>query len=76
MQDSVKFGWKTTEPEHDWKVMVENIQDHIGSLNWGYRQALTDKGVKYLNGLATFTDPHTLKVGGYWTPLLRNSRIK
>ena len=42
--------------------MVGNIQDHIGSLNWGYRQALADKGVKYMNGLATFTDPHTLKV--------------
>ena len=42
--------------------MRENIQDHIGSLNWGYRQALSDKNVKYLNALATFVDPHTVKV--------------
>ena len=29
--------------------MVDGIQSYIGSLNWGYRVALRDKGVKYLN---------------------------
>ena len=42
--------------------MVEGIQNHIGSLNWGYRSALGDKGVKYINGKAEFMDPHTIKV--------------
>ena len=42
--------------------MVEGIQNHIGSLNWGYRSALGDKGVKYINGRASFIDPHTIKV--------------
>jgi hypothetical protein len=42
--------------------MVEGIQDHIGSLNWGYRVALRDKNVKYINALATLEDAHTIKV--------------
>jgi len=42
--------------------MVSHIQDHIGSLNWGYRTALQDKGIKYLNALGTFIDDHTVKV--------------
>ena len=47
---------------HKWSTMVEGIQNHIGSLNWGYRSALGDKGVKYINGKAEFMDPHTIKV--------------
>ncbi len=63
LKDSTYFGWKLAEgTDHSWDTMVGNIQDHIGSLNWGYRQALVDKGVKYLNGLGTFVDPHTLQV--------------
>ena len=42
--------------------MVEGIQAHIGSLNWGYRVALREKKVNYLNAFAEFVDPHTLKV--------------
>lgn len=42
--------------------MVEGIQNHIGSLNWGYRVALREKKVDYLNAYATFVDEHTLKV--------------
>ncbi len=45
----------------DWPAMVQAVQDHIGSLNWGYRVALRDKGVKYLNEYATFVDAHTIK---------------
>lgn len=42
--------------------MVEGIQAHIGSLNWGYRVALREKKVNYLNAYAEFVDAHTLKV--------------
>ena len=41
---------------------MDAIQNHIGSLNWGYRVALRDKGVKYINAKAEFLDPHTVKV--------------
>ena len=41
--------------------MVQAVQDHIGSLNWGYRVSLREKSVTYLNEYATFVDDHTLK---------------
>ncbi|KAK7063284.1 thioredoxin reductase [Halocaridina rubra] len=62
LKDSREYGWATPESvSHDWSKMVEGIQNHIGSLNWGYRVALRDKKINYLNAYATFTDPHTLK---------------
>ena len=30
----------------DWEKLVTAVQDHIGSLNWGYRVALREKSVK------------------------------
>ena len=41
--------------------MVESVQNHIGSLNWGYRVALREKNVKYLNAYASFVDQNTIK---------------
>ncbi|KAK4312844.1 hypothetical protein Pmani_015761 [Petrolisthes manimaculis] len=62
LKDSREYGWDTPETvTHDWGRMVEAIQNHIGSLNWGYRVALREKKVDYLNAYATFTDPHTIK---------------
>ncbi len=40
--------------------MKNNIQDYIGSLNWGYRVQLRDKNVEYINALGEFLDPHRL----------------
>lgn len=62
-QESASFGWPETEKKEsvDWAKMVEGVQNHIGSLNWGYRVALRDKKVKYLNEYASFVDTHTLK---------------
>ena len=42
--------------------MVEAIQDHVRSLNWGYKVQLRQKKVKYYNKLASFVDKHTLKL--------------
>lgn len=62
LKDSREYGWQTPESiTHDWNKMVEGIQNHIGSLNWGYRVALRDKKVDYLNAYATFVDDHTMK---------------
>lgn len=41
--------------------MVEEVQNHIGGLNWGYRVALREKNVTYLNEYATFVDKNTIK---------------
>ena len=34
--------------------MVGAVQDHIGSLNWGYRTRLRTDGVKYINEFGSF----------------------
>ena len=65
LEDSRHYGWDVPEGVgHKWEKMVENIQAHIASLNWGYRTALRKKSVKYLNALTEFVDPHTIKVRG------------
>merc|ERR1719431_2114071 len=47
--------------QHNWSKMVEEVQNHIGGLNWGYRVALREKEVTYLNEYAEFQDKNTLK---------------
>lgn len=62
LHDARTFGWDL--PEHatnSWETLRQGIQDHIGSLNFGYRVSLRDKGVTYKNTLASFIDAHTLK---------------
>lgn len=41
---------------------MEGIQNYIGSLNWGYRVALKEANVTYLNEYAEFVDANTIKV--------------
>lgn len=61
LEDSRSYGWKTPiHIPHEWSSLVEAVQNHIGSLNWGYRVQLRDKKVDYINAFAKFTDPHTL----------------
>ncbi|XP_015284849.1 PREDICTED: thioredoxin reductase 3 isoform X2 [Gekko japonicus] len=62
LQDSRKFGWEYEEQvKHNWETMVEAIQNYIGSLNWGYRVALREKSVTYLNAYGEFVGPHKIK---------------
>jgi thioredoxin reductase (NADPH) len=61
VHDAKSFGWNVGEPTHDWGTMVSNVQDHIGSLNWGYKVQLRDKGVTYKNEFAKFMDAHTVE---------------
>lgn len=44
LRDSRNYGWNVEETiKHDWERMTEAVQNHIGSLNWGYRVALREK---------------------------------
>ncbi|GAB6033466.1 thioredoxin reductase [Chamberlinius hualienensis] len=63
LHDAKLFGWKVspTEVGHDWETMKDNVQAHIGSLNWGYRVQLREKNVTYVNAYAEFIDAHTIK---------------
>ena len=64
VKDAKSFGWGVDRAQvnHDWAAMVTEIQNHIGGLNWGYRVALREKQVTYLNAYAEFMDKNTLKV--------------
>ncbi|XP_068598034.1 thioredoxin reductase 3 [Brachionichthys hirsutus] len=62
MKDARKFGWEFDESvKHNWETMKTAVNDHIGSLNWGYRVALRDKKVEYGNAFAEFIEPHKVK---------------
>ncbi|XP_056384103.1 LOW QUALITY PROTEIN: thioredoxin reductase 3 [Hyla sarda] len=62
LKDSRKFGWEYDEQvKHNWETMRDNIQNYIGSLNWGYRVALRDKNVRYENAYGEFVEPHKIK---------------
>jgi thioredoxin reductase (NADPH) len=42
--------------------MVNNVQKHIKSLNWGYKTDVTKLKIKYFNAYASFLDDHTVQV--------------
>jgi len=62
LHDAAEFGWQLGDKmPHDWNKMKNAVQDHIGSLNWGYRVQLRDKKVTYTNAYAKIVDKHTIK---------------
>lgn len=62
MKDAESFGWELSKPAHKWETLVENVQMHISSLNFGYRSELMSNSVKYYNAYATFTSANTLSL--------------
>merc|ERR1711964_278503 len=62
LEDARKFGWEVSENvKHNWETMIQAIQDHIGSLNWGYRVQLRTQNVEYKNSYGELLDAHTIK---------------
>ncbi|GFO23223.1 thioredoxin reductase 1 [Plakobranchus ocellatus] len=62
IDDAKHYGWNVPDQvSHNWETMKNAIQDHIGSLNWGYRVQLRDKKVNYVNAYAEIVDKHTIK---------------
>eukprot|EP00002_Diphylleia_rotans_P005489 TRINITY_DN1463_c0_g1_i6.p1 TRINITY_DN1463_c0_g1~~TRINITY_DN1463_c0_g1_i6.p1 ORF type:complete len:573 (+),score=111.19 TRINITY_DN1463_c0_g1_i6:101-1819(+) len=61
IHDSTFYGWNVAEKKHDWATLVQNVQDHIGSLNFGYVVELREATVKYINAYAQFTGPHSVE---------------
>ncbi|ERE88878.1 thioredoxin reductase 1 [Cricetulus griseus] len=62
LKDSRNYGWKVEDTvKHDWEKMTESVQNHIGSLNWGYRVALREKKVYYENAYGKFIGSHKIK---------------
>lgn len=62
LKDSRAYGWQYDEQvKHNWEIMVEAVQNYIGSLNWGYRLSLREKSVTYQNSYGEFVEPHKIK---------------
>uniref|UniRef100_A0A2K6MCW9 thioredoxin-disulfide reductase (NADPH) n=1 Tax=Rhinopithecus bieti TaxID=61621 RepID=A0A2K6MCW9_RHIBE len=60
--DSRKFGWEYDQQvKHKWETMTKAIQNHISSLNWGYRLSLREKAVAYVNSYGEFVEHHKIK---------------
>ena len=60
--DAAALGWHIPSVSNDWPMMVSRIQETIYSLDSGYRKALRDKSVKYINALRSFKDAHTMNL--------------
>jgi len=63
IKDAKEYGWDIGEaaPKHKWEQMVEAVQMHVKSLNFGYRAELMSESVKYFNAYATFVDAKTVE---------------
>jgi pyruvate/2-oxoglutarate dehydrogenase complex dihydrolipoamide dehydrogenase (E3) component len=48
LRDAKAYGWEMPENgvQHNWENLVSGVQDHIGSINWGYKTALNKEKVK------------------------------
>lgn len=46
-EDAKKFGWTIPEGRitFNWQELIKGVQDHIASLNWGYRVQLRERSV-------------------------------
>ncbi|GAB65812.1 thioredoxin reductase 2, partial [Plasmodium cynomolgi strain B] len=58
--DSTPYGWSCNDLSHSWVKLVTTVQSHIRSLNFSYMTGLRSSKVKYINGLATLKDKHTV----------------
>lgn len=64
MEDAPHYGWpanKEAANGHQWDTLRDNVQDHIGSINWGYRKQLREESVEYVNALGRFVDASTVE---------------
>ncbi len=60
--DYKECGWQFSEAKHNWEEMVQHVNSHIKSLNWGYKTALNKEGVKYYNANAVIKDKNTIEL--------------
>lgn len=60
-EEQKELGLRESDDEpHNWQEMLEKVNGHVRSLNWGYKTSLADKEIKYFNALASIKEPHTV----------------
>ena len=61
--DEIESGWKHTEkPKHNWEKMISNINNHIRSINFGYKKDMKNKKITFYEEYASFIDAHTVEL--------------
>lgn len=60
--DQLASGWIHDKPKHDWEKMILNINNHIRSINFGYKADMRKRGIKFYEKYASFVDPHTVQL--------------
>lgn len=60
-EDMKECGWDVDASKpHDWTKMLENVNNYIKGLNWGYKKALIKAGVKIFTKLASLENANTI----------------
>jgi len=60
--DLTTCGWNVDENvTHNWEAMITNVNNHVRSLNFGYKSQLITENVTYINSLGSFVDCNTIK---------------
>ena len=63
IKESAKYGFSVQQTApFDWKSFTEGRAAYVKRLNGIYEKNLRNDKVEYLHGLATFLDPHTVKI--------------
>ena len=60
--DKHASGWTLDKPEHDWSKMILNINNHVRSINFGYKSDMRKRGIKFYEKFASFVDSHTVEL--------------
>jgi len=63
MHEAFHFGFDVS-PKFDWKFLKDARDKYIKRLNGIYGNNLKNSGITLLEGLASFTGPNTVSVGG------------
>lgn len=61
--DMKEVGWNVDpDQSHDWSAMMEKVNGHVRSLNFGYRSTMNKLDIKYFNAFASLKDAHTVEL--------------
>lgn len=62
-QDMGEVGWSVdSKTPHNWELMMEKVNGHVRSLNFGYKSTMIKNSISYFNALATIKDAHTIEL--------------
>ena len=62
-EDLTEAGWKIdANGKNDWTEVAQKIQDHIHSINWGYKVKLNKEQITYYNKLARLISPNQIEL--------------